>query len=79
MTKWSQVFTTKGPTSLRADRRQRLVRETKRKRRGAERGIAMIPVDDLVSDWDQAGGDQYRDPTCYGKAPQCQKVDLAYD
>lgn len=42
----------KGPNEYRAERRDREVREQSR-RAWQERGIAVIPVDDLISDWDQ--------------------------
>ena len=41
-----------GPSEYEAERRQRLVREQSEKA-WRERGIAMIAVDDLVSDWDR--------------------------
>jgi len=42
----------KGPSEYEAERRQRLIREQSEKA-WRERGIAVIPVDELVSDWDQ--------------------------
>jgi hypothetical protein len=42
----------KGPSEYEAERRQRQVREQSEKA-WRERGIAMIPVEDLVSDWDR--------------------------
>ena len=42
----------KGPSEFEAERRRRLVREQSEKA-WRERGIAMIAVDDLVSDWDR--------------------------
>ena len=41
-----------GPSEYEAERRRRLVREQSEKA-WRERGIAMIAVDDLVSDWDR--------------------------
>jgi len=41
-----------GPSEYEAERRQRLIREQSEKA-WRERGIAVIPVDELVSDWDQ--------------------------
>lgn len=42
----------KGPSEFEADRRARAVREQSEKA-WRERGIAVIPVDELVSEWDQ--------------------------
>lgn len=42
----------KGPSEYEADRRARAVREQSEKA-WRERGIAVIPVDELVSEWDQ--------------------------
>ncbi|WP_412506185.1 hypothetical protein [Roseovarius sp. SYSU LYC5161] len=42
----------KGPSDYEADRRARAVREQSEKA-WRERGIAVIPVDELASEWDQ--------------------------
>ena len=42
----------KGPSDYEADRRARAVREQSEKA-WRERGVAVIPVDELVSEWDQ--------------------------
>lgn len=42
----------KGPSDYEAERRERLVREQSEKA-WRERGIAVIPVDALTSEWDQ--------------------------
>jgi hypothetical protein len=42
----------KGPSEYETQRRQQKVAEQSRKA-WRERGIAMIPVDDLISDWDR--------------------------
>ena len=42
----------KGPSDYDAERRARIIQEQSQKA-WRERGIAMIPVDDLVSDWDR--------------------------
>lgn len=42
----------KGPSDYDAERRQRLIQEQS-ERAWRERGIAMIPVDDLLDDWDR--------------------------
>lgn len=42
----------KGPSEYEAERRARVVREQSEKA-WRERGIAMIPVDDLLDDWDR--------------------------
>jgi hypothetical protein len=52
MTKLVSSIYHKGPSDFEAERRQRIVREQSEKA-WRERGIAVIPVNDLVSDWDQ--------------------------
>jgi len=52
MTKLVSSIYHKGPSEFEAERRLRLVREQSAKA-WRERGIAVIPVDDLVSDWDR--------------------------
>ena len=52
MTKLVSSIYHKGPSVYEAERRRRLVREQSEKA-WRERGIAMIAVDDLVSDWDR--------------------------
>ena len=47
----SSVYS-KGPSEYEADRRARLIQEQSA-RAWRERGIAMIPVDDLLDDWDR--------------------------
>lgn len=42
----------RGPSEYESDRRARAVREQSEKA-WRERGIAVIPVDELVSDWDR--------------------------
>lgn len=42
----------KGPSEFEGERRRQIVREQSEKA-WRERGIAVIPVDELVSDWDQ--------------------------
>lgn len=52
MTRLVSNIYSKGPSEYEAERRQRLIREQS-ERAWRERGIAMIPVDDLLDDWDR--------------------------
>ena len=52
MTKLVSNIYGQGPREYESERRRRLVREQSEKA-WRERGIAMIAVDDLVSDWDR--------------------------
>lgn len=52
MTRLVSNIYSKGPSEYEAERRQRLIREQSEKA-WRERGIAVIPVDDLIDDWDR--------------------------
>lgn len=52
MTRLVSSIYQRGPNEFEADRRARAIREQSEKA-WRERGIAVIPVDDLPSDWDR--------------------------